>query len=340
MAFYKMQHPLINQYSMFHSEPSNYSAMFPTTTTVVHNNQQIHDKSWLIASLPTTVSPINSYQPQKQWYSSQPYFSNVNKISVGSLERRVDYHLQRIMKVNRLINFKNSIEGLAIENRINESLIEIIASSNNLIHRRQMMINSTSELLKELNQLFESGAYDHAFHLLVSSFNKLKTISSNLGQFIWALNSNKEHIKYMSLKELFAIDKAIRFLQVIKANGGWRNSFKTLYRTDNLKLGTLVGTDKFGNKYFENNEYMHGANRWVIYADKVYLDYDGSMIDAEWHGWMHYMTDIPPTKANYPKHRWMIPHIDNVSGTPEQYVPYSTTPAKIHSWKPNVQSPK
>lgn len=128
MAFYKMQHPLINQYSMFHSEPSNYSAMFPTTTTVVHNNQQIHDKSWLIASLPTTVSPINSYQPQKQWYSSQPYFSNVNKISVGSLERRVDYHLQRIMKVNRLINFKNSIEGLAIENRINESLIEIIVS--------------------------------------------------------------------------------------------------------------------------------------------------------------------------------------------------------------------
>lgn len=58
--------------------------------------------------------------------SSSIFFTAVNKISLVSLERRIDFHLQRIMKANRLVNFKNSIEGLPIEERINESLLEII----------------------------------------------------------------------------------------------------------------------------------------------------------------------------------------------------------------------
>lgn len=29
-------------------------------------------------------------------------------------------------------------------------------------------------------------------------------------------------------------------------------------RTDDLKIGNLVGTDKFGNKYYENNTYFYG----------------------------------------------------------------------------------
>lgn len=28
----------------------------------------------------------------------------------------------------------------------------------------------------------------------------------------------------------------------------------------------MVGTDQFGNKYFENNRYFYGRNRWVEYA--------------------------------------------------------------------------
>ena len=35
--------------------------------------------------------------------------------------------------------------------------------------------------------------------------------------------------------------------------------------------------------------------RWVVYSPKHGVDYDGSMIPAEWFGWMHYKTDIPPT---------------------------------------------
>lgn len=108
---------------------------------------------------------------------------------------------------------------------------------------------------------------------------------------------------------------------------------------DVLKIGTLMGVDKFGNKYYQNNMYQHGQNRWVVYSDSVHLDYDASQVTAEWHGWLHYNTDIPPTKANYPKHRWMIDGNENMTGTRFQYVPYSTTPKKIESWVPN-EAPK
>jgi NADH dehydrogenase (ubiquinone) 1 alpha subcomplex subunit 12 len=102
-----------------------------------------------------------------------------------------------------------------------------------------------------------------------------------------------------------------------------------------------MGEDKFGNKYYENNEYMFGQNRWVIYnIHKTNVDYDASMIDPAWHGWMHYMTDVPPTKANYPQHRWMVDHVANKTGTPQQYVPYSTTPPKITGWQPGTSQGK
>ena len=35
--------------------------------------------------------------------------------------------------------------------------------------------------------------------------------------------------------------------------------FDSLYfRTDDLKFGDLVGEDKYGNKYYENNMYFYG----------------------------------------------------------------------------------
>ena len=68
-----------------------------------------------------------------------------------------------------------------------------------------------------------------------------------------------------------------------------------IYRTDALKNGTLVGEDKYGNKYYENNRYFVGRNRWIIFNDEKYhLDYDGSQVPSEWYGWLHYKTDLPP----------------------------------------------
>jgi NADH:ubiquinone oxidoreductase subunit len=103
---------------------------------------------------------------------------------------------------------------------------------------------------------------------------------------------------------------------------------------DELKIGSLVGADKYGNKYFENNQYFYGRNRWVEYAAKVGVEYDGSQVPAEWFGWLHYKTDDPPTKKPPVNYNWIQDHTENLTGTENQYVPYTTTKPKIESWTP------
>ena len=71
---------------------------------------------------------------------------------------------------------------------------------------------------------------------------------------------------------------------------------------DVTRVGTLVGEDKFGNKYFEDNSYFMPRNRWVVYPEKVrpsiylsvflelklrdsvqvWLDYDATQVPPEW----------------------------------------------------------
>ncbi|GFQ77907.1 probable NADH dehydrogenase 1 alpha subcomplex subunit 12 [Trichonephila clavata] len=79
------------------------------------------------------------------------------------------------------------------------------------------------------------------------------------------------------------LDKVKRIFDIVKANGGLFRSLLTIYRTDELKVGTLVGMDKFGNKYYENKMYFYSRNRWVDYTEAVNLDYDGSQVPPEWY---------------------------------------------------------
>ena len=143
-------------------------------------------------------------------------------------------------------------------------------------------------------------------------------------------------------------------------------------RYDDLKTGTCIGADKYGNRYYQNTRYfvgqwwaLHflceairivllGRSRWVEYADRVGLDYDASQIPPEWwesfwlraeshrrcfrHRWLQYISDEPPTVKPLPKHSWMIDHIENKTGTSQIYVPYSTVPPKIQSWQPPAPS--
>jgi len=51
---------------------------------------------------------------------------------------------------------------------------------------------------------------------------------------------------------------------------------------DEVKAGTLIGVDKYGNKYYEDPTYFYGRNRWVEYAEYKNLEYDGSQIPADW----------------------------------------------------------
>lgn len=104
-----------------------------------------------------------------------------------------------------------------------------------------------------------------------------------------------------------------------------------------MREGELVGEDKYGNKYYQNNRYFYGRNRWVIYNKNTGLEYDGSMIPAEWFGWMHYKVDEPPTVKKPVSYKWMADHDANPSATKKAYVPYSTAKPKYESWVPGKQ---
>lgn len=74
----------------------------------------------------------------------------------------------------------------------------------------------------------------------------------------------------------------IQFEWNSKIKDSWRSimrKYVTIYRQDELKDGTLVGEDKFGNKYFENPRYFYGRNRWVEYSDNYNMNYDGSQVN-------------------------------------------------------------
>ena len=75
---------------------------------------------------------------------------------------------------------------------------------------------------------------------------------------------------------------------------GPREMLRQLYHYDYIKMGTLVGVDKLGNKYFENLEEQHGRHRWVEYNTEYGGHREASRIQPDWHGWMHHMTDNPP----------------------------------------------
>ncbi|KAI1726291.1 NADH ubiquinone oxidoreductase subunit NDUFA12 domain-containing protein [Ditylenchus destructor] len=138
-----------------------------------------------------------------------------------------------------------------------------------------------------------------------------------------------------TLKEYFMLDKIGKFFGNIKKIGGVRAAIKQRYLMDQTRAGTLVGTDKFGNKYYEDNSYYMPRNRYVVYPDRVWLDYDGSQVPPEWHRWLHHTADKTPIEEPPVQHKWMLEHQENKSlSLADKYVPYSTTRTKVQGWEP------
>ncbi|XP_063502650.1 NADH dehydrogenase [ubiquinone] 1 alpha subcomplex subunit 12 isoform X2 [Pongo pygmaeus] len=78
-----------------------------------------------------------------------------------------------------------------------------------------------------------------------------------------------------------------RGLQRITGHGGLRGYLRVFFRTNDAKVGTLVGEDKYGNKYYEDNKQFFGRHRWVVYTTEMngkntFWDVDGSMVPPEW----------------------------------------------------------
>jgi NADH:ubiquinone oxidoreductase subunit len=116
----------------------------------------------------------------------------------------------------------------------------------------------------------------------------------------------------------------------------WSNRIYTRLR------GQHVGSDEQGNHYYVQSKGVGPLGvprRWVIYKAEA----EASLIPPEWHGWMHYTVDTPPTEGDYRPKPWQLAHRSNKTGTPEAYRPAGSTlttgkrPAATgdyKSWKP------
>jgi NADH:ubiquinone oxidoreductase subunit len=80
------------------------------------------------------------------------------------------------------------------------------------------------------------------------------------------------------------------------------------------RYGTRVGEDGFGNVYYQTKD---GKRRWVIYTKQS----EASLVPPEWHGWLHYTVDVPPTEEFYRAKSWQRPYEPNLTGTPAAYRP-------------------
>lgn len=99
----------------------------------------------------------------------------------------------------------------------------------------------------------------------------------------------------------------------------WWNGATLSTRLYTKKHGRFIGEDGYGNSYYEDKNGVGPAGRprrWVIFKGEA----EASKVPPEWHGWLHYIQDDPPSAGYQPK-PWQKPHTENKTGTPEAYRP-------------------
>ncbi len=116
----------------------------------------------------------------------------------------------------------------------------------------------------------------------------------------------------------------------------WRVGFKEyghqMQNMGDTKAGRLVGTDAFGNKYYENAEELPLRDRWVDYKTSMY--YDASELQPGWHAWLGHLTDTPPSPASSP----VKEHLPNQTHTRGAFKTYATVVPVIARWTPRTRS--
>lgn len=102
--------------------------------------------------------------------------------------------------------------------------------------------------------------------------------------------------------------------RVLKSIFTWWNGATIGVRFHAWKHGVFIGEDEFGNRYYEaktnRDSYDEHKRRWVIY--KGYAE--ASKVPPDWHGWLHYTFDEPPTVAPLPRRAWEKDHVPNLTG--------------------------
>ena len=99
----------------------------------------------------------------------------------------------------------------------------------------------------------------------------------------------------------------------------WWNGQTLGTRVFTARRGVLVGRDGEGNRYYEEKRLgpLGRKRRWVVYNGLA----ESSRVPPEWHGWLHYTVEKPPTEAPPVVKPWEKPHRPNLSGTTGAYHP-------------------
>lgn len=113
----------------------------------------------------------------------------------------------------------------------------------------------------------------------------------------------------------------------------WLVQFFTWWRGQTLNTrfhtwrhGELVGEDQYGNKYYRTRGGAKDAalgfqRRWVIYNGES----EASKVPPGWYGWLHHQTDEAPVDSPYVPREWELPHLPNMTGTPQAWRPQGST---------------
>lgn len=94
----------------------------------------------------------------------------------------------------------------------------------------------------------------------------------------------------------------------------WWNSQTLGTQLFTWRQGVRVGEDEQGNIFYQTRD---GKRRWVIYNGEV----EATRVSPDWHGWMHFTYDQPPTKDPLVHKSWEKPHQENLTGTAMAYAP-------------------
>lgn len=80
------------------------------------------------------------------------------------------------------------------------------------------------------------------------------------------------------------------------------------------RKGVKVGEDDQGNVFYQTRD---GKRRWVVYDGEI----EASRISPDWHGWLHFTWDEPPSEKPLAHKPWEKPHQENLTGSALAYAP-------------------
>jgi NADH:ubiquinone oxidoreductase subunit len=80
------------------------------------------------------------------------------------------------------------------------------------------------------------------------------------------------------------------------------------------RRGVRVGQDAAGNIFYRTRD---DRKRWVIYNGEM----EASRVSPDWHGWLHFTWDKPPSEEPVARKAWEQPHQENLTGTMAAYAP-------------------